>query len=320
MIEIELDKLYPLIKTDDYNKLYPIIRNIEDISKEIPSIYKNIMNFLLKNNQLDLLILKFINLIKSKPKEDLEIYQTYDLARFYLNIISQYEDSIVAFEMIQLLLNNDFPQISQIYEKFLNSSFKVPYRLNYFMGKILILLNINLEPIPLDYFDITYDFLEDFYQAILRGYYSKDFPSYIMNLTNFFHLFYILVELIFKDVDWWDKVQLSKYGGDFEVTHDCNIEHVLKHGIKITIDNGILTINYKDLFLGEDAEENKEVKKFNNIKPIFNLQYHKITSENTFEERWLIKHLESILSETDLIEWRNVLLNWKTTERENSEK
>ena len=318
MIKIELDKLYPLIKTNDLNKLYPVIRNIEDISKDKPSIYKNIMKFLLKNDQLGLVILRFINSIKNKPKEYPDTYNNYIIARFYLNIISEYDDPIVAFEMIQLLLENDFPQIYQIYKKFLDSGFKTPYRLNYYLGKIVILLNINLESIPLDYFDTTYEFLEDFYQAILRGYYSKDFPSYIMNLTNFFHLFYILVELIYRDCTFWDDLHVSKYGGEIEEYHDINIHFILKDGIKLTINDGRIFLTYKDLFLGEDAEENKEVKNFNKIKPKFNLQYHKIISENAFEERWLIKHLESILSKNDFIEWRNALSKWKATERKKS--
>ena len=76
------------------------------------------MKFLLKNDQLGLVILRFINSIKNKPKEYPDTYNNYIIARFYLNIISEYDDPIVAFELIQLLLENDFPQIYQIYKKF----------------------------------------------------------------------------------------------------------------------------------------------------------------------------------------------------------
>lgn len=319
MNTVEIDKLFSLIITDNFQELYPLVKNIESISHDDSSIYKVIADYFFKNCQIDAIFLKFTDLIKKKSQEGIKGFYNYEISNFYVNIISQYDSSSIVLKLIQLLSQNNFPNIFQVYNKVKMSDFKVPTRLIYSLGKLLILLNLNLKPIPLEYVMITHDYLKNLYRAIIKDYYSEDFPSFIINITNYFHLFSILLELIFDRVTWWDKAHAGKYGGEIEDYHESDIDFVLKHEIKLQIHDGNLTINYEDLYLGEHAEEIDKIVEFNELSLNFNLQYDKIIKDGEFEEKWLIEHLESILSENDFKKWRKTLSNWKSIERKRRE-
>lgn len=95
---------------------------------------------------------------------------------------------------------------------------------------------------------MTANYLDDLLYTIAKGYYSKDFPSFIDIITVYFRLFRILIRFIFHRVEQCDDRCVDKYGGEPEEYHKQSIDIVLNHEIKLQINNKVLTIHNEDIF------------------------------------------------------------------------
>lgn len=287
-----------LIAEDKKEKLFSYLQTIKKLEKEIPDIYELIAQYFIDNDKIE----NFFDKLKYFFSKNIENYNErlyiFELQNFLLKIVRNYQRKIIVLDLIKVLSRTGISNFYDLLYNFESKVFIPPKRLIDFIGRVLILVIINIEEISEFYFKFVFDHLRSLYNSIILGYYSTDFTSYLDKLADFFELYWILLNVIPHEIEFRIDQHIGKYyDNGYEELWDIYSEHVLRNDILLKINSDHLEIIFKDYWDG--TYEVEEIIAFNNRSPKFKLNLKKVLNDQVYRKDWFKKHMKRYLTESD---------------------
>jgi len=287
-----------LISENKKKELFSCILTTKKLEKEIPDIYELIAQLYSDNDKIKIFFDK-LKYFFSKNIENLsEWVYILELQNFLLKIIRNYQRKIIVLDLIMILSRTGVSNFHDLIHNFESRVFIPPKRLIDFIGKVLITIIFNKLEISEFYFKFVFDYLGSLYKAIILGYYSNDFTSYLDKIADFFELYWILLNVIPQEIGFRiDQHRGKYYDNGYEELWDIYSEYVLRDDILLKINNDHLEIIFKNDFDG--TYEVEEITAFNNRSPKFKLNLKKVLNDLVYREDWFKRHMKRYLTKSD---------------------
>ena len=237
--------LYKEIRATNGNQLYKLIRLFNKLSSFYPKIFESVAIFLKKKKKENVISEKVVEIFKESYVENKNKFISIEMQKFYLNILSHYKDPLITINFLEILIKTGLSELKKS-KKIIEKNIKIPHSKKIILqsGKLAIMIRINLNNASKNYPRLIFKHIEPYYNRIIQQYmFSDNIEIFLINLSDFFELFWILTIIIPRRVEGWIERYLEKYGGSYENAFNKCYKHVSDQ--EVTIQNKDNHLNIK---------------------------------------------------------------------------